>query len=469
LDQQLAALVRLAMLFVKTFRKGGKIVLFGNGGSAAEAQHVAAEFIGRTPPVTFVDVLRSLSPLLGLYVLVIFAFSQNSFMGDEGGYTSSASNLTHGFYSPPNDVDLLKGPGYSLLLTPFAALNLPWFDAKLLNGLMLFSAVVLFYYTLRLYINHRPAVGFTYLLGLYPPPMEYLPLLLTETLAFLLVIAFAYCFCSLYAQAKSRRGSVLGTSAVLAYLALTKIIFGYVIVAGLVISLALYAFRRYQQMRKTITVCVLALLLCLPYLLYTYTLTGKLFYWSASGGQQLYWMASPYAGDLGDWLPGPVTYPQLATNHGDFFASISQLNQVEQDDAMRARAIANIRAHPVKYLENWLANVGRLLFNYPYSYTQQKFSTYFYILPNMFLVVVGLLLVYPTYRRRQVIPYAVYAMLALGLITLFASSLVSAYERQFHVLVPAFAVWGCVALVRVVRITFTEDTKPDTTIAVGSR
>jgi len=47
LDQQLAALVRLAMLFVDTFRQGGKVVLFGNGGSAAEAQHVAAEFIGR--------------------------------------------------------------------------------------------------------------------------------------------------------------------------------------------------------------------------------------------------------------------------------------------------------------------------------------------------------------------------------------------------------------------------------------
>ena len=32
---------------VKCFKKGNKIVLFGNGGSAADAQHVAAEFIGR--------------------------------------------------------------------------------------------------------------------------------------------------------------------------------------------------------------------------------------------------------------------------------------------------------------------------------------------------------------------------------------------------------------------------------------
>ena len=32
---------------VKCLRKGNKVVLFGNGGSAADAQHIAAEFIGR--------------------------------------------------------------------------------------------------------------------------------------------------------------------------------------------------------------------------------------------------------------------------------------------------------------------------------------------------------------------------------------------------------------------------------------
>ena len=32
---------------VKCFRRGNKVVLFGNGGSAADAQHIAAEFIGR--------------------------------------------------------------------------------------------------------------------------------------------------------------------------------------------------------------------------------------------------------------------------------------------------------------------------------------------------------------------------------------------------------------------------------------
>tara|TARA_B100002049_G_scaffold46071_1_gene32192 strand:+ start:255 stop:836 length:582 start_codon:yes stop_codon:yes gene_type:complete len=34
-------------MIIKTIEKGKKIVIFGNGGSAADAQHMAAEFVGR--------------------------------------------------------------------------------------------------------------------------------------------------------------------------------------------------------------------------------------------------------------------------------------------------------------------------------------------------------------------------------------------------------------------------------------
>ncbi len=37
----------LVELILDTLRKGGKILLFGNGGSAADAQHIAAEFVNR--------------------------------------------------------------------------------------------------------------------------------------------------------------------------------------------------------------------------------------------------------------------------------------------------------------------------------------------------------------------------------------------------------------------------------------
>lgn len=40
-------IARIAELLIETFRRGGCLYLMGNGGSAAEAQHVAAEFVGR--------------------------------------------------------------------------------------------------------------------------------------------------------------------------------------------------------------------------------------------------------------------------------------------------------------------------------------------------------------------------------------------------------------------------------------
>jgi D-sedoheptulose 7-phosphate isomerase len=41
------AIMDLARQMVKIIRQGGKILLFGNGGSAADAQHLAAEFVNR--------------------------------------------------------------------------------------------------------------------------------------------------------------------------------------------------------------------------------------------------------------------------------------------------------------------------------------------------------------------------------------------------------------------------------------
>ncbi len=40
-------IVNVSKLIIDCYRNGGKVILIGNGGSAADAQHIAAEFIGR--------------------------------------------------------------------------------------------------------------------------------------------------------------------------------------------------------------------------------------------------------------------------------------------------------------------------------------------------------------------------------------------------------------------------------------
>jgi D-sedoheptulose 7-phosphate isomerase len=46
-DACVESLARLSQGVVRSVRHGGKVILFGNGGSAADAMHLAAEFVGR--------------------------------------------------------------------------------------------------------------------------------------------------------------------------------------------------------------------------------------------------------------------------------------------------------------------------------------------------------------------------------------------------------------------------------------
>lgn len=51
---------KLSEAIIKTLKKGGKVIIFGNGGSAADSQHFAAELVGRfgkeRPPLSAVSL-----------------------------------------------------------------------------------------------------------------------------------------------------------------------------------------------------------------------------------------------------------------------------------------------------------------------------------------------------------------------------------------------------------------------------
>ncbi len=44
---QISVIEKAGRLMISCLKKGGKIILFGNGGSAADCQHIAAELVGR--------------------------------------------------------------------------------------------------------------------------------------------------------------------------------------------------------------------------------------------------------------------------------------------------------------------------------------------------------------------------------------------------------------------------------------
>lgn len=44
---QMAQIVEISEIIIDALKKNGKVILFGNGGSASDSQHIAAEFVGR--------------------------------------------------------------------------------------------------------------------------------------------------------------------------------------------------------------------------------------------------------------------------------------------------------------------------------------------------------------------------------------------------------------------------------------
>lgn len=47
LRTSIAKIIEIANLIIESLKKNGKVIIFGNGGSASDSQHIAAELIGR--------------------------------------------------------------------------------------------------------------------------------------------------------------------------------------------------------------------------------------------------------------------------------------------------------------------------------------------------------------------------------------------------------------------------------------
>ena len=68
--QNASSLGQVVNMVVKAFKAGNKVLLFGNGGSAADAQHIAAEFVNRflieRPPLPAIALTTDTSILTSI-------------------------------------------------------------------------------------------------------------------------------------------------------------------------------------------------------------------------------------------------------------------------------------------------------------------------------------------------------------------------------------------------------------------
>ncbi len=374
-------------------------------------------------------------PFLLLYGMICVALATDTFVSDEGRYFRFANNLLQGYYSPPPpEVSFWNGPGYPLFLAFFLLFGSPLLLLKLLNALLLAASIVLYYRTVKSISNRNTVLLFTLALALYYPIYRYLPNLLTECLTWFLFAWIGYLFLRNFWEAAFAWGKVIPTGFAIAFLTLTKVIFGYAVLGLIVVSgvaLLLPAWR--VAARKSLAIFSLAMLFCLPWLAYTYSLSGKLFYWSDAGGMSLYTMSSPYVEETGDWF----SKDQLLAmpNHQAFMEELLKLTPMEQDEAFKEQAKQNIKEHPGKFAKNVVYNLGRLLF-FPSTHAPNTLMSYYAFPINILMVSLILIsLGIAAIQFRKLPPELVFLLLFV-LMYLGGSTLVSAYRRMFFITMP---------------------------------
>ena len=108
-DTQIALMARAATLMTDALRHGHKIIWFGNGGSATQSQHMAAEFVGRflqerrsLPSISLTENMASVTAIGNDY-----AFDQIFSRQLEG--LAQPGDVVVGLSTSGNSPNVLKG------------------------------------------------------------------------------------------------------------------------------------------------------------------------------------------------------------------------------------------------------------------------------------------------------------------------------------------------------------------------
>jgi len=416
-------------------------------------------------------------PFFLLYAIFIFLISKKILIGDEVRYLFFAKNLTHGYYWHPDDpIGLGNGPGYPIALVPFVAFNLPLIYIKVLNAFFQYLSIVFLFKSLREIVSYKKALIISLSWACYYNVLDFIYLVYAESISIFLVSLLLFFLVRTFRQTNLKADKYLYLSGItMGYLALTKVIFGYVMLFMLAGSILLWlAKRHHMNYRKSLIILSLAFATTLPYLVYTYSLTNRMFYWTTNSGDNLYWMTSLHKDEYGSTFsfsdfeiqsPGYEATSwfgkdSIKSHHQKDYEEIRKYpDMMTKDSILKKIAVSNIRSKPAKFLQNCFSNIGRMLFNYPYSYSFQKPSNLFRLPLNGIMVVLMLFCVVPTIINWRGIVYPLRFLLIFVFLYFGGSILGSAETRMFTVAVPILLFWIAYIIQKTIRVNL-RFTKP---------
>jgi hypothetical protein len=338
---------------------------------------------------------------------------------------------------------------------PTVVLGFGLIPAMLVSPVLLYAATVFFFLAARRFLSARTSLCVSAVHALYYPYWRSIEGLWSEPLAVFLVCGMCGVSSMVFLSPKERpiRRYPFILALFLGYLSLTKPLFGYEITVLILASAIGFLLARSVFWKESVFVCLGAAVVALPYLGWTYTMTGRLFYWGSSGGSSLYFMSTGSEGEYGSWMPthriaaGAKGYfAAVEQNHYKLFDQWDGLTEVERDEKLKQTAINNIRNRPLIYAKNIFCNACRVFLDFPYSYEYQRPTTVFYILPNMLLLVGGMLsAVLSVFCGAHPPPWLTWVGM-LGAIYFGGTLLLSAYPRMLFPLVPILILWEAYVL-----------------------
>src|SRR3954471_6736429 len=369
------------------------------------------------------EALR-VAPLVALYVAICALAQPGPHpVRDEQDLLAAAARMLDGQVVPSGHVTdprayLWHGPGLVVFLAPLVRLHLPLVAIRFVEPVLLGCAVLLFHRLLRVRLGPRASLAWTYAFGLYVPFFSVLPHVHKEPLCILLVVAGMLALTR--GLADGRRLPLAGAGLALGALTMVRLEYGWVTFALLAVAVLGWVRRRHSvTARRLVAVAAVGVAACAPWLVYTYSLTGRPLYWGSSSGLSLFWMSPTLPGQTGQWYaPDRVLGDRALAPYRPLFRRLQTCDPVRSDLWLRDRAAANIRARPAGYARNLAANVTRLFFAIPMRPLLAPLGLGAYLLVNS-LLLIGLAWSAALLRRRrsaapEAAPIAIFAAVAIA-------------------------------------------------------
>ena len=152
-------------------------------------------------------------------------------------------------------------------------------------------------------------------------------------------------------------------------------------------------------------------------------------------------MSEPNPFFKGDWNGGygySQNNPNIAIEtYNEFLKQYSwpihkeleKLNWIEKDEALKKLATKNILENKLKFIKNWINNLGRLFFGYPFTFHTPNWQHILITFKQSFYIV-GLIIIYLiSIMRFKNINVEYMFLLAFFSIYIFGVSFLSSYPR----------------------------------------